>query len=239
MIVKKMRFAMLREQVFLWLTLLVLSPIVFVLAYLPYWDGWGWNGLVANLALVFVPLHPLNSFDALLLDLSLPRNISTLFNPVYWSGALLGCIGLLLLFSFWLTDTVEWFLLCAGWLLLIFFILHPLYWPWFLLLPFAVVLCAAHGRTLLLAIFLLIGAFFSYYCWLRGFTWKEQGILTIGLPCLVWGWCVFLMSTWRMTRAKEKVLAETSQRLAQRPRPPWLSRPSWPSRQGKIRRPNI
>src|SRR5262249_23919024 len=32
MIVKKMRFAMLREQVLLWLTLLVLSPIVFVLA---------------------------------------------------------------------------------------------------------------------------------------------------------------------------------------------------------------
>jgi len=239
MIVKKMRFAMLREQVLLWLILLVLLPIVFVLAYLPYWNGWGWNGLVTNLALVFFPLHPLNSFDAFLLDLPLSKTISTLLNPVYWSGALLGCIGLFLLFLFWLADTVEWFLLYVGWLLLFFFILHPLYWPWFLLLPLAVVLCSAHGRTLLLGIFLTIGAFFSYYCWSRGLTWKVQGILTIGLPCLVWGWCVFFMSTWKMTRAKEKVLAEASQQRALRPRPPWLSRPSWPSRQGKIRRPSI
>jgi hypothetical protein len=236
--IRKTRFHSSGGNILLWLGLLILSQVVLVLAYLPYWDGWGWNGLATNLSLVFLPSHALNSLDAMLLALPLPISTSNIFNPVVWSIILLSFMGLLLLFSFWLADTIALLLLCASWLLLIFLIFQPLYWPWYLLLPLALALCSMHGKTVLLTILLSIGALFSYYCWSRGLDWKVQGILVLGLPCLLWGWCIFLISTWRMMCGKQATLAEAREEAAQRPRSPWLSRPSWPSRTGKIRRPN-
>lgn len=239
MIMRKTRFLASRERFFLWLALLLLSPIVLVLAYLPYWDGWGWNGLVTTMSLVFLPSHALNSLDSLLLSLPFLMAIAKLFNPVYWSEALLGFMGLFLLCSCWLADTVDGLLLCASWLLFIFLIFQPLYWPWYMLLPLTLVLCSAHGRTLLLAIFLLIGALFSYYCWSRVLDWDGQAILVLGLPCLLWGWCMLFLAAWQMMLRKEEALAEAYQQAAQRPRPPWLSRPSWSSRPDRIRQPRI
>jgi hypothetical protein len=234
-ILRKTRFLVKDEQFLLWLALLALSSVVFVLAYLPYWDGWAWNGLVTNLSLLFFPPHPLNSLDASLLALPFSQTILNFFNPVYWCAVLLGFLGLFLLLSFWLADTVDLLLLCGGWLLLIFFIFHPLYWPWYMFLPLALILCSAHGKTLMLAIFLLVGALVSYYCWSRGLYWQGQGMLVLGLPCLLWGWYMFLISTWKMTQRKAVALAETGEWTAHRPRAPWLSRPSWPSRPGKTR----
>jgi hypothetical protein len=234
-ILRKTRFLVFDERLFLWLALLALSLVVFVLAYLPYWDGWAWNGLVTNISLLFFPPHPLNSLDASLLTLPFSKTILNFFNPVYWSAVLLGFLGLFLLLSFWLADTVDLLLLCAGWLLLIFFIFQPIYWPWYMFLPLALILCSAHGKTLMLAFFLLIGALVSYYCWSRGLYWQGQGLLVLGLPCLMWGWYMFLISTWKMTQRKAVELAEAREWTAQRPRSPWLSRPSWPSRPGKMR----
>ncbi len=233
MIMCKTRFLVLGEQFFLWLALLVLPPIVFGLAYLPYWDGWAWNGLISNMALTFFPPHPLNSLDAMLLKLPLPQAILKLFNPVYWCSVLLGFLGLFLLFSFWLADTIDLLLVCASWVLLIFLTFQPLYWPWYVLLPLALILCSAHGKTLLLGIFLLIGALVNYYCWSSGLHWDGQAILVLGSPCLLWGWCMFFISTWKMTQRREE-LAMAQESGVQRPRSPWLSRPSWPSRPGKL-----
>jgi hypothetical protein len=235
MIMRKTRFLVLEEQLLLWLALFLLPLVVFALAYLPYWEGWGWNGLVTNLSLVFFPSHPVNSLDAMLLALPFPTTILKFFSPVYWCGVLLAFLGLFVLLSFWLADTVDWLLLCAGWLLLIFLIFQPLYWPWYMFLPLTLILCSAHGKTLLLVILLLAGALVSYYCWSRGLHWPGQGILVLGLPCLVWGWCMFFISTWKMTQRKADELAEVGEWAVQRPRPPWLSRPSWPSRPDKMR----
>jgi hypothetical protein len=237
MIMRKTRFLVIGEKLLLWLTLLLLSLVVFVLAYLPYWNGWGWHGLVTNIVLIFLPSHAQNSFDSMLRALPLSQAVLNIINPIYWGEVLLGFVGLFFLFIFWLADTVDWLLLSASWLLLIFVILLPVYWPWYMLLPLALVVCSAHSKTLLLAIFLLLGALLGYYYWFRDLTWQGQAIFVLGFPCLLWGWSVFFISTWQMRRAKEAALEEAQQQIARRPRPPWLSRPSWPSRQGRIRRP--
>ncbi len=187
------------------------------------------------MSLVFFPTHPLNSLDGLLLAFPFPPTISKFFNPIYWCDVLLGFLGLFLLFSLWLADTVDWLLVCASWLLLIFLILQPLYWPWYMLLPLTLALCASRGKTLLLAILLLVGSLFSYYCWLRELTWPGQALFILGFPCLAWGWYMFFTSTWELTLGKEEELTEVGQQDIQRPRPPWFSHPSWPSRPGKIR----
>lgn len=233
-IIRKTRFLATEEQILLWIVLATFSLVVFVLAYLPYWNGWGWNGLMTNLALLFFPAHAFNSLDSTLLSLPFPKPILSAFVPVYWCDVLLGVLGLFMLVSLWLADTIDWLLLCTGWLLLIFLIFQPLYWPWYVFLPLTLILCSAHGKTLLLAIFLLVGALVSYYCWSSELYWQGQGMLVLGLPCLMWGWCMFFISTWRMTQGKAVELAEASEWSARRPRPPWLSRPSWPSRPGKM-----
>ena len=230
MIMCKARFLVFGEQFLLWLGLLSLSLVVCVLAYLPYWDGWGWSGLVTNIALVFLPSHAQNSLESMLLALGVSSSISA-----YWPIVLLGFMGLFLLFSFWLADTVDWLLLCASWLVLIFLVFQPLYWPWYMILPLALVLCCVRSKTLLLTIFLLLGTLFSYYAWSRMLGWQGQALVVLGLPCLLWGWYIFLNSSWRMMRGNEEALAEAQQQVAQRPRSPWLSRPSWPSRPGRIR----
>jgi hypothetical protein len=204
MIMRKTRFLVPVEQFLVWLALLLLSPLVFMLAYLPYWHGWGWHGLATSMSLVFFPTHPLNSLDGLLLAFPFPPTISKFFNPVYWCAVLLGFLGLFLLFSCWLADTIDWLLACASWLLLIFLILQPLYWPWYMLLPLALVLCSSRGKTLLLSILLLAGSLFSYYCWLRELIWPGQALLVLALPCLAWGWYMFFTSTWELTIGKDE-----------------------------------
>ena len=67
------------------------------------------------------------------------------------------------------------------------------------------------------------------------------GLVTIGLPCLIWGWSLFLSSTWHMTRAGNANNSAQVQAVKQPggaprfSRPPWSSRPSrsrpaWPGR---------
>ncbi len=208
-IMRKTRFLVTRRQILLGLALFSLSLVVFVLAYFPYWGGGAWNGLVRNMALVFFPSRALNSLDAMLLALPFPTPILKVFNPMYWSGVLLGFMGLFVLVSFWLADTFDGLLLCATWLLLIFLIFQPLYWPWYVLLPLTLILCSAHRKTLLLGSFLLLGALFSYYCWSRELNnWPGQANFVLGFPCLLWGWCILFMAIWEIAQRKGGELAE-------------------------------
>ena len=236
MIVRNVRFMKIGERLLICFMIILLSLAVPVLACLPFWANGGWLGLVNALKAVFLPLQALNSLDALLLGFSLPASLLHFFNPLYCSVAALVLVGLFLFFALWLTNTIDWLLLCMAWVFLLLLVLQPLYWSWYILVPLALVLCTTHEKTLLLGVFLLLGALVSYYCWLRALNWPGQVLLTVALPCLLWGWCMFFAVTWRMTRAQEEAIESARQEAVLRPRPPWLSRPSWPSRPARFKR---
>lgn len=215
--------------------MLALSALILLLSYAPYWDRWGLEGLRAALEQTFWPQSAVNSLDAALLNLpvKLPGIVPAIVAPSSWAIGVLIIAGCFLLFSLWLANTLELALFCACWLLLLLLLLLPTYWPWFLMVPLALALCAANRRITLLMIMLSLGGLLCYYCWQLPTVWAGQALATIGLPFLLWGWIEFFASTWRMTRPAlppEPRKRRGISNFTLRSRPSWLSRPSWPSR---------
>jgi hypothetical protein len=211
-----------RSNVLWWLATLCISVVVIVLAYLPYWQGWGAAGFLGSMQQAFLPDFALHSLDAALLGLPvrLPAALLWLFAPQHWVLFAAIAVACLLLLGLWLADTLKHVVLFSACIWLALFILLPISWPWYVLLPFALALCSTDRRTVLLALLLVFGALGGLYALLWHPAWPNAGLLTIGLPALLWGWIVFFSATWEMTHAgnePEPVL---------RPPQRFLSRPS-------------
>src|SRR3989441_1288120 len=74
------------EGLLWWLGLICVSALVMVLAYTPYWQGWGTAGVIDSLRETFLPNSAINSLDAALLSLPLrfPLPLSWLIAPQHW-----------------------------------------------------------------------------------------------------------------------------------------------------------
>jgi hypothetical protein len=209
-----------------WLGIIVVTALVVVLAYLPYWQGWGITGILANARHVFLQNNSAHSLDAALLNLPihLPAALLWLAMPHHWTLLAAIAVGCLLLLGVWLTDTVHLAILFSAWIALAMFALLPLYWPWYALLPLALALCATSRRTLLLAVLLALSALLSLYALLWQPAWPGLALLSVGLPVLIWGWTLFFSATWEMLHSA----AQPAPAGAANSRPPrrGLSRPS-------------
>lgn len=229
------------RRVLWWLSLIVVSALVFVLAYAPYWSGWGIAGLLGNLQHTFWQDTAVNSVDAVLLTLpvKLPAWVAWLAAPNHWTMFAAITVACLLFLGCWLADKLDFVVLFSSWVMLALLALLPTYWPWYVLLPLVLAICSTSGRTLVLALLLAVGAMVSYGFFLWQSTWQGQALVTIALPMLVWGWLLFFISTWAMMRAREQEdQSEQAMMAGQRGQggqgqQSWrrgLSRPSSPSR---------
>jgi hypothetical protein len=215
-----------------WIIVCLITILVVVLAYAPYWQDWGVVGLAAQMRALFIRNYAVNSLDGTFLDIPLRGSISLwwIVAPPNWSLLVLGIAGVFLLFGFWIADTPQLVMLCGSWVLLIMVMLQPVYWPWYIIVPFVLAICAINRSTMLLATLLVIGASVAYYCGIGQSEWSRQALLTIGIPLMIGGWVLFFGATWRMTRAKIPEEKRTRPRIKGLSRPAWLSRASWPSR---------
>jgi len=216
-----------------WLGIIAVSVLVVVLAYAPYWPGWGLAGIAASVRDALLQSSAINSLDAALLNLPIkpPPALSWLTAPHHWMILAIVIVGILVLLGVWLVDSLELVVLFSSWLFLALLVLLPTYWPWFAILPLALAACAGSRRTTLLAILLTIGAALSYYGWLWRPVWMGQGLVTVGLPLLIWGWTLFFTSTWHMTHPEDsQPRIKSTKGLS---RPSWSSLPSWPPRRRK------
>lgn len=215
-------------QKFLWWSgIISLTVVVVALAYLPYWQGWGIEGILANVRQTFLQDSAVNSLNAVLqrLPVHLPGALAWLAAPHNWTLLAAMAIACLLLLGLWLTDTISMAITFSSWILLALFALLPQYWPWFALLPLALALCSASRRTIILAQLFTLGALVSLYALLWQPVWSGLALLTVGLPVLLWGWTLFFTATWDMLHANNEPApapAATS-RLSRRGL-------SWPSR---------
>jgi hypothetical protein len=216
-----------------WLLLGGLSGLIVVLAFAPYWRGWGLTGLVSNLQQTFLQDSAINSLDAAILHLPMgfPQYLAWIAAPLHWAILAAVTVGSLLVFGLWIADTLELVLLFSSWIFLALAVLLPVRWPWLMLLPLALAIVSASRRTTLLAILLAIGAVLEYYFLLWPQVWVGLALVTIGLPLLTWGWALFFTSTWHMTRPEEGEQPQSkSIRGFSFSRPSWPSRPSRPAR---------
>ena len=188
-----------------WFALTSLSAVIVVLAFAPYWRGWGLEGFVSNLQQTFLQGSAVNSLDAaiLYLPMGFPLFLSWLSAPHHWMILAGIAVGSLLLFGLLLADTLELALLFSSWIFLALTVLLPVHWPWFMLLPLALAIVSTSRRTILLAILLTMGAALEYYFLLWPKVWPELALVTIGLPLLIWGWALFFTATWHMTRLQD------------------------------------
>jgi hypothetical protein len=238
-LLKEARVTFKGQRFLCWLSIGGISALVVGLAYAPYWQGWGWKGLIAYLRQVFLPDTAMNSLDAALhsMPISPSAGIQVFTAPPHWAILTLGIVACILLFALWFADTLELILLFSSCLLLLLVILMPLYWPWYVIPPLALAICSTSRSTTSLALLLTLGALLSFFFLLGPAPWPDQALLTVGLPFLLWGWMLFFTSTWQMTRPAESEEPEKQvRRVPSFSRPPWLSRPSWPSRPGRTRR---
>jgi hypothetical protein len=215
-----------------WIIVCLVSILVLLLAYAPYWQDWGIAGLWTQIKGIFIQHYALNSLDAIF-QTALPHGSTLLvwiMAPHNWSLLVLGLAGIFLLFGYWLTDTPQFVALCGSGLVLIMVMLQPVYWPWYVILPFALALCSVNRSVILLATLLVIGASLAYYYCLWQPAWPRQALFTIGMPLIIAGWALFFNATWRLTRVKMPEEKRTRPRLKGLSRPAWLSRPSQPSR---------
>ncbi len=211
-----------------WLMVVSLTAIVLILSYLPYWQGWGINGLLVNLRHVFLQDTAINSLNAALLSLpiKLPPPLAWLVIPHHWMILALVVVSLLLLFGIWLAADNAFVVLFSSWVSLALLVLLPAYWPWYVILPLALALCTAHNRTILLSLLLAAAALLGSYFWLLPPAWASQALLTIGMPFLIWGWTLFFTSTWAMIHAGDtEQPSRPGRRGFSRPSRPFLSRP--------------
>lgn len=221
------------QRIVWWVGMSCISLLVVGLAYAPYWQGWGISGILTNIRQVFWQDTAVNSLDAALLHFPVrpPEVLLWLLYPHHWSLFALAFVALFLLVGIWLTDAIEYMLLFSSCILLILFALMPTYWPWLLLPAFAFALISGNARTSLLGVALMLGAVASYYSLLWPTAPFGQGIVSVGVPLLLWGWLVFFTSTWQMTHAKEN--EQSGLRVKGVPtlsRPSVFSRPSRPGR---------
>jgi len=193
------------RRVLWWLALIVLSGVVVALAYAPYWRGWSLAGIASDMRQVFVQDSAVNSLDAAIIHLptGFPPFLSSLVLPHHWMILVAVIVGCLLLLGTWLTTTLEFVLLFSSWIFLALVVLLPVNWPWYILLPLALAISSGSFRTRLLALLLTMGAALEYYFGLLHPVWPGQGLMTIGLPLLIWGWILFFTSTWHMTRSDD------------------------------------
>lgn len=218
------------RRFFWWLMMGTVTVAVIVLAYLPYWQNGGLGNILANLRQVFLQDTATNSLDAALIHLpiTLPSAISWLVEPHHWTIIAAVTVGLLLVLSLWLVDTIPFVVMMSSWVMLALLVLLPTFWPWYLLVPLALSLCSANTRTILLAQLLIVGALVSYYYWLWQPVWLSQALVTVGIPLLIWGWTLFFRATWDMVHANRELELEAV--LVAKPAPRrGFSRPSWPA----------
>lgn len=212
-----------------WLALVSLSAAVVVLAFAPYWQGWGFAGIVSSLRSALLQDRAVNSLDASILYMPMgpPPFLAWIATPSHWMIPVAVIVGGLLLLGVWLVDTLELVLLFSSWILLALVALLPVNWPWYALMPLALAVASASRRTTLLAMLFAMGAVIEYYFWLWPQVWMSLALVSVGLPLLVWGWTLFITSTWHMTRT-----GDTEQPLVKQVQAKGLSfsRPSWPSR---------
>ena len=229
LMLRQSRILRIGHRLLWWGGMLLISLVVVVLAYAPYWHAIGFAGVTTELQHTFLQDTPINSLDAALLHL--PLTSAWLTDPHRWSLFVLSLGSIFLLLGLWLADTLELVALFSGWLLLIFGVLLPVYWPWYLIAPLVLALCSTNRRTILLAMLLSVASLLSYYLLLAS-TWMGQALVTIGVPVLIWGWILFFSSTWQMTHGQEekKPVEARAQRFTDRSRPNWFSRPSRPGR---------
>ncbi|HEX9133961.1 MAG TPA: hypothetical protein VF844_16845 [Ktedonobacteraceae bacterium] len=216
-----------------WLALTGLSGAVVVLAFTPYWPGWGLTGFVSNLQQTFLQDSAMNSLDAAILHLptGFPPFLSWIAVPQRWTILAAVTVGSLLVFGLWLVDTLEMVLLFSSWIFLALAVLLPVHWPWFMLLPLALAIVSASRRTTLLALLLTMGAALEYYFLLWPKVWSDIALVTIGVPLLVWGWALFFIATWHMTRPEDtEQPSPRSIKGFSFARPSLPSRPSRPDR---------
>ncbi|GCE18371.1 hypothetical protein [Dictyobacter kobayashii] len=217
------------------LGIISITALVVLLAYVPYWQGWGVSGMLAGIRAVFWQESAVNSLNAAVLSMPvhLPANLYQWVVPNKWSEAALIIMGLYVFIAIWFLNTFEALLQWSGGLLLLWIVLQPVCWPWYLILPLVVIGCSTNRKEILLMILLLIGALISYYFWQWSHVWEGQALVTIGVPCLIWGWALFFYSTWQMVhgdwRGGGQAIDEDSRPQKLR-RPPWFSRPNWSSR---------
>ncbi|HEV2579843.1 MAG TPA: hypothetical protein VGT44_03230 [Ktedonobacteraceae bacterium] len=217
-----------------WLMLIGVSALVVALAYAPYYAGWSVAGIAGQLRLAFAPGVALDSLDAAIqhLRFGVVPVVAWLAAPLTWTIFAALVVGCLLLLGLWLTENLEYALLFTAWVCLAILVISPSYLAWSALLPLALAICSASARTTLFALLLAAGALLSYYFNLNAAPWDGQGLVTLGLPVLIWGWSLFFSSTMHMTRAGAEARGQSSGQLpAIRPtRGPRFSRPSWPGR---------
>ncbi len=209
-----------------WIGLLCISTLVLTLAYAPYWPGLGLNGIAIHIGQVFwqAAAHAslLNSFSQLPFASWPP--MAWLLTPFIWNSLLALAVCVLLVSGIWITDNLELALLFGSWSFLIIFALLPENVPWRILLPLTLAITSSNRRTIFLAHLLTLGALITYCLNLRAETWSGQALVTVGIPCLIWGWALFFLSTRRMTYRGHETTATTSQ-----PRKRFgISRPPWP-----------
>lgn len=224
---REMRLRMRRSRILWWIGLLGVCLLVVVLAYAPYWPGAGAHGIALHLRAVFWPQVGADSLLAALRSLPFASwpPAAWMLAQVHWMllpGVLVA--GLLLL-GIWVTDTLQLALLFASWIFLALVLLFPLNLPWLIVPSLALTMASGSRRTALLAHLLGTGSLLAYALAFWPLHWSGQGLITIGLPALIWGWLLFFASTWQMAHHDEQ---EAHARL-QRKRP-GLSRPSWPPR---------
>ncbi len=225
-------------HLFRWIGMLGISALVVGLVYAPYWQDWSVVGILATVSHAFIQDTAIHSVDAALLHLpvQLPDALQWVISPAHWSVFVLAGVGLFLLFATWLADTFEIALLFNSWLLLLLVALLPIFWPWSLLPLLALALCAGNQRTLNLVLLLCLSGIATYYSSLWPLPWATLGLVTIGLPLLLWGWLLFFTSTWQMTSKVESEQPRKGRDTMHRQsitgfsRPPWLSRPSHPGK---------
>ncbi len=220
------------RKVLWWLIVLVITLLLIFLAYVPYWSNWGIGGIGASLQHTFLQDSAINSLNAALLNLpiKLPPFVAWLALPHHWTLFAAIAVVSFLLLGLWLSDALEFLLLFSSMIFLSLLLLLPTYWPEYALIPLALALCSFSRRTILLAVLLIAGAYLSYYFWLWQPVWPEQGLITIGLPLLIWGWALFFLSTWEMFYANNANTNTTEQPSRPRRGLSGFSRPSLPSR---------
>jgi hypothetical protein len=211
-----------------WIAILLVTLLVVLLAYIPFWMNWGINGVFQNVLQGLWPTGAENSLDAALLHLplsfSLPAPLLWILAPHHWGAIALLIIGCFLLFSLWLIDNLEMVLFFSSWVLLLALLLLPVYWPWFLIVPLLLTQAAGNRKTSTLVILLILGALLSYDYWQWQHVWVGLGLLCLCLPAVIWGWSLFFASTWEMMRDKGDS-EEPVRGLRRLSRPPWFSRP--------------
>ena len=216
-----------------WLAMLCLSAAIVVLTYFPYRQGWGITGMLASIGRTFLQDNAINSLNAALLHLPAASSpiLSWITTAQHWMILAAVIVGILLLLGLWLADTLELVLFFDSWIFLVLFMLAPVNWPWYILLPLALAIASASRPTILLAVLLALGAALEYYFWLWPQVWPSMALVTVGLPILAWGWTLFFTSTWHMAHARgeEQPVKELARGFSFS-RPSWSSRQSWPRR---------